>query len=258
MRSRVFSLDYASLYDTVYASKNYKAEVERVLSWVPEKVGAESPLNILDLGCGTGKHALELAKLRHKVICLDQSVSMLEHAKRRFAECGLQFQGYEASIQNFQLDGKFELVTMMFAVLNYVVDQGDLRSAFKRIRAHLVDGGVFIFDAWHGPGVELLRPSIRTKEFMFAGESVKRVSTGEIDMGKNLVNVKIKMNLVNNDKMESVVADETHLLRYFFPDELKVMMRECQLDLRVVEDFDEPGRNANNQSWNMFCVAVAV
>ena len=253
---RVFSFDYSSLYDTVYEEKDYLAEVKRVLSWCDIASDAKR-LNVLDLGCGTGRHALEIAKLDHHVSCLDQSNSMLDFARRRFDSAGLVFNGQIGNVQDFALEKKFDLVTMMFAVLNYITDKAELIATLNSIRAHLVKGGVFVFDTWYGPGVEFLKPSKRTKQFWFDKQHVTRTSNGELDVDNHLVNVSIKMVAGVGSNERKTLTDEVHTMRYFFPDELEQLMLQCGLRLKVIEDFDNPGSKPTTNSWSMFCVAEA-
>src|SRR6478735_10183253 len=42
------------------------------------------PLQILDAGCGPGRHAVELARLGHQVTAIDFSAEMLEQAQQNF------------------------------------------------------------------------------------------------------------------------------------------------------------------------------
>ena len=51
--------DYARYYNVLYKDKDYAAEVSFILQCL-QNTGS-TPGTLLDLGCGTGRHALEMA-----------------------------------------------------------------------------------------------------------------------------------------------------------------------------------------------------
>ena len=59
--SGVFNEAYASAYDVMYADKNNTAECDAIVGLF-QKFGDGRISRILDLGCGTGRHAVEFAK----------------------------------------------------------------------------------------------------------------------------------------------------------------------------------------------------
>jgi len=72
---------YARYYDLLYRDKDYAAEAADAL----RRIRAHSPQarRILELGCGTGLHAIELARRGCQVTGIDISEPMLESARRR-------------------------------------------------------------------------------------------------------------------------------------------------------------------------------
>ena len=64
----------------------------------------------------------------------------------------------------FSLGRKFDACIAMFAVMGYVVENSDVISALRNIRAHLKQGGLFVFDVWNGLAVMRTLPETRVKE----------------------------------------------------------------------------------------------
>jgi 2-polyprenyl-3-methyl-5-hydroxy-6-metoxy-1,4-benzoquinol methylase len=100
---------------------------------------------ILDLACGTGTLAVNLAKLGHTVHGIDISPEMIEIARAKSA--GLS--GVSFEIQNMadlHVKGKFDLVTCGFDSINYL-NVEDLRTMFEGVSKALRNSGIFLFDS---------------------------------------------------------------------------------------------------------------
>lgn len=64
--SKTFSSEYAGAYDTLYKHKDYEAECD-LIEGLLKLHGHEASKSILDLGCGTGNHAVILARRGYEV-----------------------------------------------------------------------------------------------------------------------------------------------------------------------------------------------
>ena len=82
VKSNFFKKDYSLLYDLIYSKKDYKAETNLISELI--KKFLSSKVNILDIGCGTGQHTLELLKKGYKVTGVDLSNEMLKIAKKNY------------------------------------------------------------------------------------------------------------------------------------------------------------------------------
>ena len=72
---------YANYYDLLYADKNYEAESHYVDTVLREH-GAGKNAEILDLGCGTGKHDFSLMQKGYRVTGVDLSPAMIATANK--------------------------------------------------------------------------------------------------------------------------------------------------------------------------------
>src|SRR5256885_707545 len=83
----VFGANYAGFYDLFYADKDYAAEAAFVRDIIQRhKPNARS---ILDLGCGSGRHAVEFARAGLMVTGVERSGDMIAHAKDRIERLSL-------------------------------------------------------------------------------------------------------------------------------------------------------------------------
>jgi SAM-dependent methyltransferase len=101
---------------------------------------------ILDLACGTGQLALELANAGHFVHGIDASAQMIEIATAKSA--GLTNVHFEVQdMVDFRVTGKFDLVTCTFDSINYLLAIDDVKAMLRRVAAAVRDSGLFVFDS---------------------------------------------------------------------------------------------------------------
>src|SRR4051812_36071568 len=95
---------HAEHYDENVFTKNTLAEVDFFLSLFPLAKGSR----ILDVGCGTGRHSIELAKRGFHVTGLDLSSGMLEVAKRKATAQEVEVEWIHGDATSFQTDKPFD------------------------------------------------------------------------------------------------------------------------------------------------------
>jgi SAM-dependent methyltransferase len=105
-----------------------------------------------------------LSKRGFEVTGVDRSGSMLERARRKTQDAGLDVQFIEGDITELALGRKYDAVISMFAVMSYQVTDTEVTAICKKVKDSLSPGGLFIFDCWHGPAVVAEKPNIRIKE----------------------------------------------------------------------------------------------
>jgi SAM-dependent methyltransferase len=253
-----FGSDYANCYDALYADKDYEAEcdlIERVLRTYGErKIGS-----ILDLGCGTGNHALPLARRGFEVIGIDRSEFMLEQARSKAASSSLMSHAefYQADVRRVALARHFDAALMMFAVLGYQLANEDVLAALRSARRHLDPAGLFLFDVWYGPAVLVQRPSERVKVIPTSSGNVQRVASSELDTSRHVCTVRYRVSTFAAERLVSETEEE-HMVRYFFPLELNLFLESTGFTPVRLGAFPEFDRDPDEQSWNVLCVARAV
>lgn len=221
----VFNSLYAKYYDLLYKDKDYTQEALYIHKII--KHFLPSAVDILELGCGTGKHAELLVDLGYKVHGVDMSQSMLELAeKRRYGKEDKLFFTH-SKIQELNLDKKFDVVLSLFHVLSYQNSNFDVRSFFKTAKKHLKKGGIFIFDFWYGPSVLKIGPSVRLKEMIDDQVKVFRIAKPNVIVEKNVVEVVYNI-IIKDLKSQSIMEkEEIHSMRFFFDPEVELF---CELE----------------------------
>lgn len=245
----VFS-EYAKHYDLYYADKDYSGEVNFVLQ-LASRLGLQ-PKTVLDMGCGTGRHLLELARRGLTGGGFDQSPEMLQRAKTRLDGLGLELA--EGDLRTFRDGKRYELVLAMFAVMGYLTTNEDLLAGFKTAREHLKSGGLFIFDGWFGPAVLAQRPEERTHEYYNGKQPVLRKVTPFLDPIEQVVTVHYEVILRNGNIIETTSVED-HRMRFMFVQEMKLAMQACGLDMLYVCPFMDLSGKLTMETWNVTFVA---
>jgi SAM-dependent methyltransferase len=135
------------LYDLIYGEfKDYAAEAARIGRLLKElRSAAES---LLDVGCGTGRHAWYLSTEHgYEVDGMDIESDFLEIARKR-CPSGTFFRGDMAS---FDLGRTYDGVLCLFSSIGYVRTTDRLQMAARSIRKHVAPGGMALIEPWFTP-----------------------------------------------------------------------------------------------------------
>lgn len=248
--------DYANYYDVLYREKDYEKECD-FLEQIWDELSSKSISRILDMGCGTGGHALPLAQRGYDVVGVDRSEQMLDIAKTKATQANLSVKLQQGDIRNLELGQTFDTVISMFAVMSYQTTNGALAAAFRTAKRHLEPGGLFVFDCWFGPAVLTQRPSDRYKNIEVDGERIIRFVSPVLDILQHTVQVNYKILRLRNGRMVDEV-DESHLLRFLFPQEIAYYLAESEFKLLKLCPFMERNRQPTEQDWNVTVIAEGV
>ena len=101
---------------------------------------------ILDLCCGPGRHALELARRGHHVTGVDSTLYLLNKARNRAQEEGLRVEFVQQDMREFVRPGAFDAVVNLFTAFGYFEDPADDVRVVRQMRLSLRPGGVFVID----------------------------------------------------------------------------------------------------------------
>jgi SAM-dependent methyltransferase len=244
---------YSGYYDLVYKDKEYSKEIDFIKHIGNIRTGSL----ILDLGCGTGGHAIPLAQQGYSVTGVDISDGMLKQAVEKAKKAALKIDFRLGDIRTFRIKKSFDMVISMFAVMGYQITNDDVVHSFQTARDHLQVGGLFIFDAWYGPAVLNLRPETRVTDYPIGSDRVIRMAQPEMDILGNLVKVHYTILKLAGDKVLDETA-ETHTMRYFFVPEVALFAQNNGFKVIKVCPFMDPDRIPNELDWNVTWVLEAV
>jgi len=257
MSEHVFDECYAGVYDALYQDKNYGVECDFL-----EQVFADyAPFfvhTVLDLGCGTGDHALLLAGRGYIVTGVDRSGNMLSEARRKaMTQLAAPCDFVQCDICTLNLGRTHDAVIAMFAVVSYQATNENLEDTFRTARQHLKTGGLFIFDCWYGPAVLAQRPANQYREVKHGTERILRYASPTLNIFQHTVRVNYKVLRLNGSQVLEE-TDESHLMRFLFPQEIKHYLNNTGFKLLKLCPFMELNREPTEHDWNVTVIAKAV
>ncbi|MBP7215739.1 MAG: class I SAM-dependent methyltransferase [Candidatus Omnitrophica bacterium] len=139
--------NYAHAYDKECFVQGTAGECD----FIEQEISRDKSLKIIDIGCGTGRHAIELTKRGYKVIGVDLSESQIKRAREKAQEAGVTIDFQTQDARNLPFDGEFDLAIMLceggFSLMetdemNFEI----LKSATKALKSK----GKFIFTTLNG------------------------------------------------------------------------------------------------------------
>jgi SAM-dependent methyltransferase len=243
----VFDKYYAQFYDMLYKDKDYESESNYIISLI-KKYNPEAK-SLLDLGCGTGRHAELFSNKGFIVLGVDQSKYMLNEAMNR-KNNNLDF--IEGDVRFLKLDKKFGVVTALFHVLSYQITNKDVESLIRTAYNHLNKNGLFIFDFWYGPAVIIQKPEVRIKELENDNIKFIRIAKPMIDFSRNVVKVCYKIFVVDKKNKTFLEHEESHPMRFFFDPELELFIENIGFKLESKFSwlkFEKPSENDWSVVW---------
>lgn len=247
--------DYAYYYNAFYREKNYAAEAGKVDELLKKYGGNIN--KIINYGCGTGRHDIELAKMGYQCTGIDMSSLMLDIARHNVKIENIDIDFSVADIRNYKPTEKYDAVISLFHVMSYQNTNEDILKAFQAARKALDKDGLFLFDVWYGSGVLSDKPAVRVKEVEDDKYKLVRIARPVMHDRDNVVDVCYEVLIIDKESNETKTINEIHSMRYFFRPELEFYLKETGFELIDNLDCVTLGET-DFDSWTSYFVARAI
>lgn len=189
--------------------------------------------NILDVGCGSGRVVLPLAKHGLTVHGIDNNEAMLERAKRRMAAAPDQYPNLTVQlgdVLNDDLpDNDYHMVLMTYNMLMHFHEQEKQLNLLQRLRKVIADDGVLVLDlpnagemfaSADSDAITLERTFIEPE----TGHMVMQQAVSTLDRVTQLMRVLwIYDEIMADGTLKRTTAPT--LFRYFFPYEVQLLLK---------------------------------
>lgn len=114
MSSKKWYEELYSNYGEKYEEEPYVQGTVGEVDFIEKEIGGNKNLRILDVGCGTGRHLLELARRGYKnLVGVDLSRCMLDKARRKAEAEGLEIEFMERDARELDFSREFDVVLII-------------------------------------------------------------------------------------------------------------------------------------------------
>jgi SAM-dependent methyltransferase len=239
-----FGKTYSKYYNLLYKDKNYHEEYNYIRELI-KKHNKNSRKNVLDIGCGTGKHLNFFKKDGYNVFGVDVSENMISEARKYLRQ---EEDLICCKASEFKFNKKFETIISLFHVMSYQTENDELEKVFQNVSEHLADGGLFIFDFWYGPAVLSDPPVVKIKRLEDDEVIITRITEPVMLFNENIVDVNFEV--IIEDKKTKLVEKlhETHKMRYLFLPEIEMVANKAGLKVEKSYKWMK-NENLSPDSW---------
>lgn len=246
----------AALYD--YEYRRRRADVAFYRDLAKQRLSPGD--RILELGAGSGRVTVQLARAGFQVVALDASKPMLAKLRSRVAALpnavARRITVVEGDLRSFELPGKFPLAIAVFNVLEHLYTRVEVDACLRSVARHLSPGGAFAFDVQLPDLAWLLRdPTKRWARTRFTDPTTGRAmfysTNHDYDPVGQIALIRLYYEPVDGKGPTKIVKLSQ---RKFFPAELEALVAHA--GLRMVDrygDFAWRPLDASAESQVLVC-----
>lgn len=220
--------EFAKIYDNLI---NEDIDYEDMCSRIIEICKKEdiSFDNYLDIACGTGNVTAKLAKNFKESFAVDLSDDMLREAFNKLKKEKIKCQLVCQDMSELSLNRKFDLITSVLDSTNYIIEEASFLKYLMRVKDHLKDNGIFIFDV---NSYYKLSEILGNNIYTYSEEEV--FYTWENTFENDILNMFLTFFVKKGELYERF--EEEHLERAYTEEFIENKLKK--LDLKIIGKFD--------------------
>lgn len=241
----MFENEYNDFFAECYDILHSNLEDVEAFKEMAERFGPK----VLELGVGTGRIAIPLARESYHVTGLDISENMLTTCREKLDEerenTVESIDLVKGDVRNFHLAGKFDLILASCNIMNYLVEISELKKALSCIKKHLTHDGAFVIDNSLPDVQEMVERN--GEEFRYEyenpnnGRKIIDRFTPTYDFVDQIEHDTIHFTEYDGEeKTREIEIEET--LTFYFPRELREILTNERYEI-----FEERGSLNNNE-----------
>jgi SAM-dependent methyltransferase len=132
-------------YIKVYGHRD-ETEAEKLVELITKNLILQQGSCVLDMACGSGRHAIAFAKMGFDVTAVDLSERLISEAKKNAVQAGVKLDFVLSDILKYETSNRFDLAVNLFTSIGYFENDEENFSVIKKAFDLLNQGGYFILD----------------------------------------------------------------------------------------------------------------
>lgn len=238
----MYESELAEYYDLMRQYRDYDKECQFTNNLIQRHhLGTKK---VLDICCGTGEHAIRMAKLGYEVTGIDLSQDMLNIATEKAKRAGVSIDFRCVDVNELGITGEFKVAYCLGYTFLYMITDSDATSFFTAIRKALSIGGLFLVDFING--LSLIEDFQRDK-FMYQNDNttIFRFEQSSLDKKRRVKHIEFCYFIDHHDgHIKTIFAEED--LRVFYDDKVQSLMSSCGFN--NVKSFGDYALESNDSS----------
>jgi D-alanine-D-alanine ligase len=219
-----FGPSYLSLYDAYLLERTpIEADELEVL------FDLHPPARILDLGCGQGRHGIELGRRGYEVTGIDLSDYLLDVAAARARAAGVKLRLVKGDMREALAGARFDVALSLFTSFGYFRDERDDTKVLRAVARMLSPGGRFLLEVMNG---QREREQFEPKQWFAVGKTAVMEERQLDDRGRRLL---VRRTISTPNARET----DLHAIRLYSGPELEAALREAGFaEVRLYGDWN--------------------
>lgn len=227
----------AEYYDLIYGKRENFVEDCDFLDIIFKRFCQNKPVELLDIGCGTGNHVLILAERGMKVIGIDQSEKMIQVSKKKAKKKRIDSTFFVQDMRYLKIPKKVDCAISMFNGFGYLLTQQDLEQFLSSLHKSLKEDSLFVFEFWNIGGIKSTPYKNWTKRRQ-NGLLMYRVEQSSFQVETNILQSLKDFIIIQDDKLLDFF-EEKHEIKCYTIFELQQLLNANSFELLSVFDFDK-------------------
>ncbi|MBN1151276.1 class I SAM-dependent methyltransferase [candidate division WOR-3 bacterium] len=187
--------------------------------FIEKEINFNKSLNILDVGCGTGRHSIELTRRGYMVKGIDLSESMLDKAREKAVRAGLTIDFSKNDARNLPFNSEFDLAIMLCEGGFPLMETDEMNyEILKSVTKALKENAKFVFTTLNG-----LFPLYHSVEKFCAENSAEGNATYRSNSFDLMTFRDRNITELENDEGEKIKLDCNE--RYYVPCEITWLLQ---------------------------------
>jgi SAM-dependent methyltransferase len=216
---------HAEFYDIFYKDKPYSKEAAFVDDLLKRHAQGENK-TLLELACGTGRHAFEFEKLSYQVLATDYSQDLLQVARQKADALQSKVTFELQDMRSLPVpELPYDAVVCLFDSIGYVQTNEAILQVLAGVRKNLQNDGLFVFEFWHAAAMLRNYEQSRQRKWQFGSGEILRTSNTRLEVSRQLAHV--TYDIVEFDEKQQRISElkETQTNRYFLVQEMAALLQ---------------------------------